>query len=530
MSAVDVRPARPRPFAAVRFPAIPARAVELAAVAALMAWAVHARTRDLGAPLWIDEGISLGVANHALTAIPGVLREDGAPPLFYLVLHVWTGLFGSTPRSGHALSLLFAVLAVPAAYWATLRPFGGRAGVLAAAIVALDPFVGTYAIEVRMYSLLLLLGLLATGAFLRAFVVPDGGRRWAVAFAVALAAVLYTHNWGLFFAAAAGIVWLGLLLGARGPERRKVLVAGAIGFGGAALLFLPWLPTVLYQARHTGAPWSHVPHVRSIATAFERLFGGHAAETAVLLLTLVGAGALVRPWGTPVARAALAMVVLTAVTFAIAYTWSNVSSPAWAVRYLVIVLAPAAVVVGAGLSRLGPLAAVALAIVFISSWYGVPTHASLAHKSNAGYVAHRLGAGLPPGSVVFSTQPEQVPLLHLSLPPGLRYYTPLGRVRDPRVMDWRDAMPRLARPDVARTFRRLLAALPPGGRLLLVQPRFQSPSAPWTRRIRQLARRARHDLERAHGIRVVRKVVPHRGYNRVTVAGTLLERRAGSAR
>jgi hypothetical protein len=504
------------------------RAPALVAVAALMVWAVHARTRDLGAPLWIDEGISLGVAEHGLTAIPGVLRQDGAPPLFYLLLHVWTSIFGSTARTGHALSLLFAVLAVPAAYWAAVVPFGRRAGVLAAAVVALDPFAATYAVEIRMYSLLLLVALLATGAFLRAFVAHPGDRRWAAAFAVALAAVMYTHNWGLFFAAAAGIAWLGLLAAGPGPARRATLISGLVGFGGAVLLFAPWLPTVVAQAQHTGAPWSHAPRPKSVGRAFERLLGGHVPETALLLLTLAGAAALLRPRPGGVARAALATTALALLTFAIAYAWSNVSSPAWALRYLCIVLAPVAVVIGAGLAELGPVAGLVLAIVFVGSWYGEPTHASLRHKSNVAIVAQRLAPSLPSGTQVFSTQPEQVPVLRFYLPPGLRYVTPLGSVPDARVMDWRDAMTRLDRRSAETRFARVLAGLRPGERLLLVQPRFSAPSAPWTRRIRQLSRRIARERVRDHEIRLVRKVVPRRGYGRSTVAGLLLERRRGA--
>jgi hypothetical protein len=128
---------------------------------------------------------------------------------------------------------------------------------------------------------------------------------------------------------------------------------------------------------------------------------------------------------------------------------------------------------------------------------------------------------------VFSTQPEQVPVLRFYLPPGLRYVTPLGPVPDPRVMDWRDAMTRLDRPSAETMFARVLAGLRPGERLLLVQPRFSSPSAPWTRRIRQLSRRTARDRVGDHEVRLVRKVVPRRGYGRSTVAGLLLERRRG---
>jgi hypothetical protein len=221
---------------------------------------------------------------------------------------------------------------------------------------------------------------------------------------------------------------------------------------------------------------------------------------------------------------------LALLTFAIAYAWSNVSSPAWALRYLCIVLAPAAVVIGAGLAELGPVAGLVLAIVFVGSWYGQPTHNSLGHKSNVAIVAQRLGPSLPPGTEVFCTQPEEVPVLAFYLPPGLRYVTPLGAVPDPRVMDWRDAMTRLDRPAADTTFVRVLDGLRPGQRLLLVQPRFSSPSAPWTRRIRQLARGAHRERLAHHEIRLVRTVVPRRGYARSTVAGLLLERRRGGAR
>jgi mannosyltransferase len=514
--------ALPRPSAATLV-----RGAAAGVVALLTAWAVHARTRDLGAPLWIDEGISLGIARHALTDIPGVLRQDGAPPLFYVLLHWCTAVFGVTARAGHAFSLACAAAAVPAAFWAARAPFGWTAGVVAAAIVALDPFAGLYAVEIRMYSMVLLVGVLATGMFLRAFVMAPGHRGWAAGFAVALAAMLYTHNWGIFLAGAAGIVWL-VLLAADAPRRRGLLLSGLIGFGGAVLLFAPWMPTVLEQAKHTGAPWAHAPKGHSIAPAWRRMLGGDTPETALLLFAAAGLATMVRPWRRPAATALLVCAGLAVLTFALAFAWSNVASPAWASRYLTIVLAPAAIAIGAGLARTGPIAVLVLVVLFIGSWYGRPSHAQLGHKSNANVIAYRLAPSLPPGTTVFSTQPEQVPVLEFYLPPGLRYATPLGRVPDPRVMDWRDAMKRLDRPQAERTLGRLLRGLRPGERLLLVQPRFSHPDAPWTVRVRRLARKARRTLRANHHVRVIRRVIPKHGYSRATLSAQLLERVGGS--
>jgi hypothetical protein len=492
-----------------------------------MAWMWHARVRDLGAPLWIDEGISLGIADHPLTAIPGVLRQDGSPPLFYVLLHLWTGVFGAGIRSGHALSLTFAVLAIPAAAWAAAGVAGGFAGLATAAVVALDPFTGTYAIEVRMYSLLLLLGLLATGAFLRAFVLRPGSRRWSIAFAFALAAVLYTHNWGAFFGAAAGVVWLALVAAGPAGRRRGLLVGGAIGFGGALLLYAPWLPTLADQVAHTGAPWSHAPHARSIARSFQRILGGRMPEAVLLVVAAGGALELLRGGGPVGRRAVLASIGLCIGTFAVAFVWSNVSSPAWAMRYLAIVLAPLAVAVGIGLARMKALGAIALVVAFVAAWYGSPTHSSLAHKSNVGYVAGQLGPLVPPGTLVFSTQPEQVPLLAYSLQPGLRYATPLGPVRDPLVFDWRDAMNRLNQAQASTGLGAAIRRLRPGRRVMVIRPRFGRADAPWTRRIAVLTRRERRLLKRDTSIRLIRRVVPHRGYSRATVSGFVYEKVRG---
>ena len=122
------------------------------------------RTRDFDVGFWIDEGLSVGIADRPLSDIPAALRLDGSPPLYYALLHVWMAVFGSSETATHALSLLFAVLAVPAAWWAARGLFGADAPAwLAALLAATNPFLTQYAQETRMYALVALLGMLACG-------------------------------------------------------------------------------------------------------------------------------------------------------------------------------------------------------------------------------------------------------------------------------------------------------------------------------------------------------------------------------
>ena len=76
---------------------------------------------------WLDEGISVGIAAHPLSEIPALLRNDGAPPLYYGLLHVWTSLFGMSEAATHLLSVAFALVALPVAFWAGCRLQGSVA-------------------------------------------------------------------------------------------------------------------------------------------------------------------------------------------------------------------------------------------------------------------------------------------------------------------------------------------------------------------------------------------------------------------
>ena len=101
-----------------------ARAVTSARVAAplgigmLLAVSVVLRTRQLDVGFWIDEGLSVGIADRPLGDIPGVLRQDGSPPLYYLLLNLWLGVAGRSEESVHGLSVVFSALCVPVAFWA----------------------------------------------------------------------------------------------------------------------------------------------------------------------------------------------------------------------------------------------------------------------------------------------------------------------------------------------------------------------------------------------------------------------------
>jgi hypothetical protein len=461
------------------------------------------RSRELGIGFWIDEGLSVGIADRPLTDIPGALRQDGSPPLYYLLLHVWMSVFGTSEPGARGFSLACATLAIPVAWWAARALFGARAGWMAGVLAATNPFLTQYAQEARMYALVALMGLVACAAFGRAFTGHEqrsGRRRWAIGLAVSLASLMYTHNWALFFAASLGGVWLVLAWRADGPARRELLRTGLIGFGGALLLYLPWVPTTLYQAAHTGAPWAQAPSVTALLGVPGKLLGTMAQG--VLALTAgAGVAAMTARREDNRARTALALLAVGVATVLVAWLASQ-ASPAWANRYLAVGLPPFLLAAAGGLAHAGRLGVAGLVIVAaLGVGDGAPSE-----KSNVRDVARNVAPGLRAGDLVLSTQPEQIPALHYYLPDGLRFATLTGPVRDLGITDWRDGTERLDATTAAKDLRPLMDAMPAGSRLVLAMPIFFETNrwdAPWTKAIRLRSLEWRQYLSNDKRFRVI---------------------------
>jgi mannosyltransferase len=412
---------------------------------------------------WLDEGISVGISSHPLSAIPELLRQDGSPPLYYGLLHVWMSVFGTSDEATHLLSLLFALATVPAALWAGWSLFGRRAGWMAVALVAVNPFLAAYANETRMYTLVALLGLMATATFLHAFVF--GRRRYLPLFGVSLALLLYSHNWALFFAVGAGVALLGCIALAPPAERRRLFLDGVLAFGGAGLLYVPWLPSLAYQVAHTGAPFTLRPTLLIVRRDLETLLGGPEAVVALGLGSGVAFMTLLRrPWTRP-AVAVLAAVAIALVTVGGGWAVSRHNS-VWVYRYLAVMVGPMLLALAAGLAE-GGRGAVAAVGVTALLFAPIDVKGQAFEKSNVKEVATELGATLKPGDLVVADF-GRIPVLVHYLPPGLRYAETTGPVADPRASDQRDSTKRLDESHPSQTVLPSLDALVPGAHVLFV--------------------------------------------------------------
>jgi hypothetical protein len=454
-----------------------------AVLVGLMAASAYLRTRFISGQFWMDEAITTGIASHPLGQIPGLLRQDGSPPLYYLLLHFWMQAFGGSESATHALSLLFGLLAVPVGMWAGWSLFGRRAGVMAGILFATNAWFTQYAQETRMYELMGLLGIVATAAFIHAFVYRR--RAYLIVFAVDEALMLYTHGWGIFFAAGALLALVPVWLAS--DDRRGLVRDAVLAFAGAVILFIPWLPNFIYQASHTGAPWAHPPRLGAPILISRDLLGGDQIAVPLLIAVVVG----LVPLATARYRRARqgtmlwTLIVLAFGTLLVAWLASHIT-PAFVSRYFAPVLAGLLLLAAWGCARSGIVGWLAiLASVFFILHVGAYSHP---YKSDMRDVAGEIAPLLRPGDLVISGQPEQVPLAWYYLPDGLRYASTMGAISDPTHMNWVRALDRLRNATPQRTLGSLLAGLKPGERLLFVRPITQGVynwESPWTQLVRR---------------------------------------------
>ena len=420
---------------------------------------------------WVDEGISVGISGHSLVRILGLLRMDGSPPLYYLVLHVWIRLFGRSEAATHGLSLLMSMALVPLGFWAADSLFSRTAGWCAAGLFASNPFLAWYSTETRMYVLVCGLALAAVTLSVRAD--RSASLRDAVMACGCFTALLYAHNWGAYLLVATAGVLGGKALFHR--DRRRMTEIGAALIVVVAT-YLPWIPTLAFQVRHTAAPWAVRPELSDLVADPLRALAGPLASPRFAILAVIVLALVVRRTNRlrwpPSAVAVIIGIPLVADL--LAWTVAQVK-PSWALRYLAVSLGPLLLALAAGLSRSRRGRRTVLAGCVILGGYGfVSAVRSPAMdryvKSNVAAIARDVTGALRPGDLVVATQTEQVPVLEHYFPAGLRYAVPTGPVADPTVVDWRDLLGRLRDATSCTTVDPLIAALPVGTNVLLVDP------------------------------------------------------------
>ncbi|MEP7288399.1 MAG: glycosyltransferase family 39 protein [Chloroflexota bacterium] len=310
--------------------------------------------------MWWDELWSVFQINGTLVQTLERTPVDW-PPLYYVVLHVWTALAGHNDLTVRALSAFAGILTTAVIYRVGQVLHSRQAGWLAALIFAISNTTVYFSIEVRGYALLYLFTAAAIWLYVRWVRKPTFRR--AIPYAVAAILALYTHYTAAILIAFTGLY---LLLFAR---RLFVRWLGIVAVMGIALLPQASRLAQIAQIR-ANVVW--VGEINATLLMIPRALSGHQeiAYSLLIGLALVGLILYLRrnlPQTHPEIGALLAGLLFPVIAYLLQGRLGLYS-----IRYLNAVLPATLLIFGIGLANLPPrlrqISTIALLIMGLAPW------------------------------------------------------------------------------------------------------------------------------------------------------------------
>jgi 4-amino-4-deoxy-L-arabinose transferase-like glycosyltransferase len=220
--------------------------------------------------IWRDEASTYydGATSTLQAALAMVARIEQAPPAYFLLERAWMHVAGAGEVALKLPSLLFGIALIVALYALGRAAASRGAGLFAAAFACIAQPAIDLSAQARPYALAGLLAALALTAFALALRAPRP--RTALVWFAALGTLLvYTHYMGcallvLLACATVYVLWRRAALGR--------LPGFAAAFAAIALLYAPWLPTMIVHFQ-TGAPFKPKTTAATFVDAVNNGFG-----------------------------------------------------------------------------------------------------------------------------------------------------------------------------------------------------------------------------------------------------------------
>jgi mannosyltransferase len=311
---------------------------------------------------WLDELVTASLVRRSFgDMVHAIPHSEATPYLYYVVAWPWARLFGSGEVGLRSLSALAGTATVVAAYGAGASLVSRRVGLIAAALVAVNPFLIWYSQEARAYALVTLFVSVGLWLFGRAL----AGERQALAgWALVSGLALATHYFAAFVVLPEA-VWLM----ARASERRRAVAAVLI----PGIVLLAELP-LLFDQRGNGESATQSAIVKRIVGVPKDLVVGFSFPGelfgSIVAALLVVTGLALLATRTPARERVRALIPGTMAAFAVVapIVLAGGGADYVTARNAIVAVVPGVVCLGASYAanRAGVVAASALCLLSLA--------------------------------------------------------------------------------------------------------------------------------------------------------------------
>ncbi len=379
---------------------------------------------------WRDEAATLAALKRPLGDLIKMLGNvDAVHGAYYLMLWPIEHVLGP---GALVMRLPSAVaIAVGAAFVAATgrRLISPWAGLAAGLIYAFLPVTSRYGQEARSYAMVMTVAAIASYLLVRVLAAEPGRqRRWLAGYAASIAALGILNIFGLLLVPAHAVtIAVCCRRGLREPGPRKLAIGWLTAVAAGLVVASPML--MLGYLQRGQIAWLGVNTSSSGLNTLFSLSGSYLVSTTMLIViivalvlsTEVSRARRLTAWPWRLAQISLPWLTVPPLLLLVAST----VQPVYTSRYILICIAPLALIGGAAIASFGRIAGtIALGIVLIA---GAPTQAG--QRTQSGHyddilaVDQIVAANARPGDVVLYTNPNAETF-------GAAYAYGLGKLRN----------------------------------------------------------------------------------------------------
>lgn len=214
---------------------------------------------------WRDEAFTYVLAKRNIFDILVLTAKDFNPPLYYLIIHYWMKLFGTSEIILRLFSVIMYCGVLYASYLFLIHIFkiSTKKSYIYLLLIALNPILLYYAFEARMYTMLAFLATLSFYAFWK--------NNYKTYFITTILG-LFTHYFMLFVVIAQ--VGFYILVNKKKLDKKIVLK-----YLAPMAFFIPWFLFVL-NVKNVGSEsfWIAPIHINTFIRLFGIIFTGYEMD------------------------------------------------------------------------------------------------------------------------------------------------------------------------------------------------------------------------------------------------------------
>lgn len=237
-------------------------------------------------PIAGDEPFSIYMAGMSPSEIVTHLMTGNNPPLWELLLHYWTRVFGIGPFSVRFMPLLFSSFTAVVIFRIGSDFWNWRMGLVASLLFTFSNYHVFFSHEARCYPLFALLTVISMGLFLNLIERKLRPLPNILLFAIVNTLLIYTHFFGFWILFLQLLVAVGLLFSS---ATKKSGAYGLIGLGISLLGYLPYLPVFIKRFRESATHGTWVPRPDGLDGLYTMLwnFSNQPLVTVVCIILIV---------------------------------------------------------------------------------------------------------------------------------------------------------------------------------------------------------------------------------------------------